>query len=263
MLEGRDAQPLADWLAAHPGVEVICRDRSGSYADGARAGAPDAVQVADRSTCGRTSRRRSRSASPLTAAAWQSQALRPQEMMPGRQRRSRRTPGRWIPLGSSPSARSGTTPWSTGCAPRDAACGRSPGTWAGGCTPSSATTAPPPGRRWPTAGGRAPRASKLDPFKPRLDQHAGEGHGSFTRLFNEIRELGYDSSYSVVRNYLDQHRPEKAPLGEAPPAVRDVTNWLCRRPGTLTEDERPRLEAILDRCPELQAASGQVRAFAP
>ena len=36
----------------------------------------------------------------------------------------------------------------------------------------------------------------------------------------------------------------------------------ARRPDSLTEDDKPRLTAILDRCPELQTASDQVRAFA-
>lgn len=48
LLPNRSAESLEQWLDAHPGVEIITRDRAVDYASGASAGAPEAIQIADR-----------------------------------------------------------------------------------------------------------------------------------------------------------------------------------------------------------------------
>lgn len=48
LLAERSGEEFSRWLKLHPGVQVIARDRSGPYGWGATAGAPHALQVADR-----------------------------------------------------------------------------------------------------------------------------------------------------------------------------------------------------------------------
>lgn len=48
VLDSRTAEAVAEWLRAHPGVEIVSRDRGSEYVKGVTEGAPEAEQVADR-----------------------------------------------------------------------------------------------------------------------------------------------------------------------------------------------------------------------
>jgi zinc-finger of transposase IS204/IS1001/IS1096/IS1165/Transposase len=48
LLVDREAESVKRWLAAHPEVEIVSRDRGGTCVDGATWGAPQETQVADR-----------------------------------------------------------------------------------------------------------------------------------------------------------------------------------------------------------------------
>jgi len=48
LLPDRESKTLSLWLEAHPGIEIICRDRASAYTEAASASASAAQQVADR-----------------------------------------------------------------------------------------------------------------------------------------------------------------------------------------------------------------------
>ncbi|WP_433445352.1 transposase [Nonomuraea sp. CA-141351] len=48
VLQGRESGPVAAWLAGHPEIQIVCRDRARGYAEAARTGASQAQQIADR-----------------------------------------------------------------------------------------------------------------------------------------------------------------------------------------------------------------------
>jgi transposase len=113
------------------------------------------------------------------------------------------------------------------------------------------------------AGTLAGWPSRLDDYKPHLHQRWNEGCTNIQQLHNEVKALGFRSSYGTVYAYLRPFKGKPAPPAvPAPPKVRHITSWIRRRPGNLDAGEQLKLNEIRAACPHLNALRGHVEEFA-
>jgi transposase len=284
VLASRDAATLAAWLAAHPGARVICRDRAGNYAQGARDGAPDAIQVADRWHLWHNLAEHAEK----TVVAHRG-CLKPPDPQPGDASGTPPEPG---PAGATAAA--AATPPAGPDGLRDA-CGRprrlvartrqrhaaihqllAEGRSLGAISRTLGLD-----RGTVQRFARAPdaeqllvkatnRDSKLDPCKPYLNQRRNQGVTTAAVLHAELQAQGWTGSVQTVQRYLRQFRPPPAappppPAAPPPPATpkpRQITRWLLSRTEHLQPHEQAKLAEIRARCPHIDALATHITRFA-
>jgi transposase len=248
VLADRSANTVAAWLGAHPSVTLITRDRSDLYADGASRGAPDAVQVADRfhllkNLSDALERFLQQKRAALKQATMGPTPLPAPRLQPWQERmewESERRHAPWVARYERVIALRANDAAITDIA-RDVGI--------------SITTVyrylrlgGPPQRKC-YRGRRTP----LDPYKEHLLQRWDEGCHVATRLWREIRALGYAHSYTNVSRFLAQLR---LPVGQRPsiyrergtadksPTPRRIAMLFIRCPDTLTDEEQVMVERI-------------------
>ncbi|MFD5126900.1 ISL3 family transposase [Streptomyces olindensis] len=259
LLPDREPETLAAWLAQHPQIKVVCRDRAPFYAEGAALGAPQALQVADR------------------WHLWHNLGQAAERCVSQHRTCLRAAPPTAEPAKEPPAQETPASPWPTGHRFADRIRARHSQVHAlleaGHSrrsiqrqlrmtyrTVKQLADALVPEELF--RGQWQNRPTRLDAFKPYLHQRWEEGCTNAWKLWEEITEHGYRGGYGAVRDYLRLLRTTPRPPDLRPPSVRTVSGWLLTHPDALREDDRLRLKAALADCPELQALTGHIRAFA-
>jgi transposase len=265
VLDGRDQQVLAGWLDAHPGVEVICRDRDSEYAAAARAAAPGAVQVADRWHLWHNLGGRVRD----TAAAHLG-CLREADPVPppGPSRQDLAAAA-----AAAQQAREAASPLVTRISAtfalvqdlRSQGAGLPQVMAAAGLGRAAALRylgAATAGDLLANAPGRRP--CTLTPWKDHLITRWAQGEHSIKNLHAEITAAGYTGSYKRVQAYLHPLNAitPSPPRPTPPPKASRITRLLLTPPAALTHAEHASLAAIRARCPHLNALATHITTFA-
>jgi transposase len=250
VLPDREAATLAAWLREHPGVQVICRDRATAYAQAARDAAPGAAQVADRwhlwhNLCEHAGKAVARHQDCISAAAAAGQ--QPGHPAPG--------PGLPADLEAVITGRHLRVQQM-----------RAAGQTLAQAAAVLGLTRQVTGRFWRAGDAgtllAASTTSALDPYKPYLRQRWDQGITSIRALHREITTAGYHGCYKTTYRYARLFRLAAPPRPPAPPAARQVTSWILTRPARLDPGEHAQLTALRGCCPEIDALTGHVAAFA-
>jgi transposase len=258
VLPGRDADTLADWLRAHPGVEVICRDRGGSYAEGAARGAPHAIQVADRwhllhnlseavkkvvvqhRRCLRATSTPAATTPPCPVAA-------PQPSAPPPGRRAANTQRRHAAVHELRAKG-----WAIKAIARHLQLDRKTvRKYARAQSPEQLISPNPPGRHRVIAS-----------FMPYLQQRLNDGVTSAEVLLDELRDRGYRGSARTLRRALAElHRHLQTPAPPQVPSARQLTGWIMRPDERLSDDDRLGLKDACTSCPDLATLTALAHGF--
>lgn len=264
LLPDRSAEALADWLRANPGIEVIARDRYRPYIEGASAGAPGAVQVADRFHVLKNLYDAVERAVERNRHALGEPDATSEEVCPSEPSREAGHPG-WGHR-SDPEKREERLQ----CYQRVVEL-RERGLYvediAGEVGLSQGTVV-----RWLNAGGfperkrrKRKKPSPVAPYADYLKRRWKERCINMSGLWREIKEMGYEGSYDPVADHLRCLRkglspPARAPTadGSGPEGARHESQETSRLlmletkdPAALRPEQRRWLEEVRERCPEL------------
>lgn len=260
LLQDREAETLKAWLQAHPGIEIISRDRATAYAEAARKGAPQAIQIADRFHLLKNLvdafefflKRQQKSIREAAKGIYPQQVdqqPKPKQPSASELRRNRRL----------------------------ARYNRVRELYEQGATTLAIARQLNMHRRtvrhfirceeFPERLKPSKRRSGLDGYTGYIKQRWDEGCHNSSQLWREIREKGYKGSESMLRHYLGKWRLELPPelrryrCNEAKsypkpiqlPSTRRLTWLLLEKVKQSKEEEKAMLMKLEEQCPEIAA----------
>ncbi len=275
LLPDRSVESVSSWLAAHPQVEVVSRDRGATYVDGATQGAPQAVQVADRWHLYKNL------GDAVEAFLARCQVRVPQEISSGdvKSRGDAMRPPLLPPVSISPQSQQQSQArlhrkWklhqhvhalrSQGLSLHQVAkeVGLARNTVRKYARQSVPAVAPQP-------TPRPRRASVLDSYEEYLLRRWNEGRHNAALLFREITEQGYRGGKTVVKDYIRYLRmhPAQATLPHprqqraASASPRELRWLLARQREDLDVEQQARLQRLLSVSTDVQQVYALLQNF--